>query len=57
MKQFFVYADDPTKVESARKKVEDYVKAIRSKEFDAKPEILHCKFCSYADICDDALEG
>jgi len=54
--QFFVYDVDPTQVEAARKKLEDYVKAIRSKEFDAKPEMFTCKFCSYADICDDALE-
>ena len=52
--QLFEYEIDPVKVDEVKTKLEDHVKAIQNKEFDAKPEMFTCKWCEYSDICDDA---
>jgi CRISPR/Cas system-associated exonuclease Cas4 (RecB family) len=43
------------KVEEVKGILEEYVKAIQEKQFDATPEMFTCKWCQYSDICEEAM--
>ena len=52
--QLFEYEVDPGKVDEVKIKLEEHVRGILAKEFEAKPEMFTCKWCEYSDICEEA---
>lgn len=52
--QLFEYDVDPAKVAEIKAILEEQVKNIVDKKFEATPEMFTCKFCEYSDICADA---
>ena len=52
--QWFHYNVTPEKVAEVKLKLEEYVDAISKDQFDATPGFA-CKWCSYRDICEEAM--
>jgi DNA helicase-2/ATP-dependent DNA helicase PcrA len=52
--QLFEYDVDPDKVAEIKGILEEQVKLIVDKKFEATPEMFTCKFCQYSDICAEA---
>ena len=52
--QWFDYQVNDTDVEDAKKKIEEYIKAIQNGEFEATPGLFTCKFCDFNDICEES---
>jgi len=41
-------------VEAAKKKIEEYIEAIKNGEFGATPDLYTCKYCDFNDICEES---
>lgn len=54
--QIFDYDVDPAKVDEIKQKLENYVKAIQNKEFQATPDEWTCRYCDYNDICSESAK-